>query len=335
MLVLQFVSMACFGLPLIILSVIGGRRTVHASSSARLVALILGVLLIACALAAAWRATRMGLRVSGNELRVGGLLTSRSVPLVSINQWGFTQAGQGRALFFITDGDQPYVVRAVSSPSGRTVSAEAEAVPERLQELHLGMQTTLASDPLPELPVVESTFSPTPPPDGTVVWRVSADQDTRRAIRSFLFRYVGLGVGIAVYFAGFAIAIPSAVWFIVSGSAVLFLVFLVTLVGMPLLLRRTALMLDDDTLARWQLRRGWQTFDLAALRGVGFKRDLSVLGILGTMAVRRSFVLVDDSGRRFDLPLSALASPAGQALRRCITTAVAVTPSASHHLGTG
>jgi hypothetical protein len=334
MLVLQFVSTACLGLPLIILSIIGGRRTIHASSSARLVALVLGLLLIASALTAAWRATRMGLRVSGDELRIRGLLTSRSVPLVSINQWGFTQAGLGRALFFITDGDQPYVVRAVSSPAGRTVSAEAEAIPERLQELHFGMQTTPASDPLPALPVVESTFSPTPPPGG-VVWRASTDQDTRGAIRSFLFRYVGLGVGIAVYVAALAIAIPNAVWFIVSGSAVLFLVFLVTLVGMPLLLRRTALMLDDVTLARWQLRRGWQTFDLAALRGVGFKRDLSVLGILGTMAVRRSFVLVDDSGRRFDLPLSTLASPAGQALRRCITTAVAVTPSASHHLGNG
>jgi hypothetical protein len=331
---IQFLSGAGLGALLVVLAAKGDSRAIHASQAGRLVALALGLVLVVVALFGAWRASRMRLLATGDGLTIVGLVGRRSVPADRIVQWGFTRAGVGQALYFLTDDDQPLVVRAVSSAARTPVSAEAEAVPRSLPGLRRARPTS-AADPLPRVPVAVPDFSPTAPTGGMVVWTAAHDPDLSAPIRSFVLRYSALGLVIAVYLVGFAVAAPGHAGLIAAAGGVFVVIFAASLAGVPLLLRRAAVMLDGATVARRQPGRGWQSFDLKALRGVGFKRDVSVLGILGSVAVVTSLVLVDDAGHRFELPVAAIGSAAGEALGHHLTAYVSVTRAAQAHLSAG
>ena len=213
----------------------------------------------------------MRLRASGDEVTIVGLLGRRSLDGDRVVQWGFTRAGVGQALYFLTDDDQPLVVRSVSSAARGPVSAEAQAVPRSLPGLRRARPSS-AGDPLPKVPVAAADFTPTAPVGGTAVWTAGHDPQLGPPIRSFLLRYSALGLVIAVYLIGFAAAAPGHRGLIAAAAAVFVVIFAASLAGIPLLLRRAAVMLDGATVARRQPGRGWQSFNLKALRGVGLKR---------------------------------------------------------------
>lgn len=324
----QFASLGAIGFAMAVFTVsINRHSSPPAPTPDQVIAYSVAGCMVLIGVAGFWRSTRLGLRIGpGDEVTVRGVARTKTVQVSHVTECGFGSTSYGRCLYMVDKEGRSHFVLGVSHRPRQDPPSRAAAALDRIRG-SIPASSDWATDPLPELAVVEWTTS-SDRPAGSVV----SPPMIARLILWTLQSLLGASAVILVVFAGFQAGVPHTFpWVLVVAVALLLLFGLGPVVVIAVVAARGPRfgVAIGDTSISVIVRRQWQTMDLREMVGIGTKRTAHAVGPFCLPRTLTSLVLVDGAGHRMELAFILLRGDLVNAIRQHTGSNVKITPSAA------
>jgi hypothetical protein len=328
----EFASIGSLGVGLLGVSSVSIDHLVHGWGLAY--PLVVGVALVVIGVVGLVRSLRMSLSVGEDAVTAKGLLGLRVVPLDEIAESKLATMLLGRVVCLRLTDRSAVFVHAVSVSRGERGGPAEEVAAEitRLANTRRGGPDPWSADPLPD--VVLSPWNPSDLPADVTAVNLGRLEYGRHTIRASAVENLMAFVIVMVVDVAWQLALPKSLfpWLIVIFGGISLVACFA-----PLLIARQALsrlaVLAGPGVVGDLTRRRCRVMHLEELAGVGCTDLAWQAGVFGRTEIVRGIVLVDRTGRRIDIPESALTVTVGE-IRNYITSDVRVTPGAQQILDT-